>query len=212
MGPGSFDPGSVIAPDNRYRALLRFNGAGVFRPRKFSKARSKPRGASVLQWGRGLSTPEVIESLSVAIEKSPLQWGRGLSTPEVSRSITWPTITNRRFNGAGVFRPRKSSIRARVAPFAARFNGAGVFRPRKSAAARPSRPPPGGFNGAGVFRPRKFAACVCVPPRSAALQWGRGLSTPEVARYDRRGDDAQRLQWGRGLSTPEVSGKCLHSG
>ena len=37
-----------------------------------------------------------------------------------------------------------------------------------------------GFNGAGVFRPRKWllpAALLDAPER---LQWGRGLSTPEM--------------------------------
>ena len=41
-----------------------------------------------------------------------LQWGRGLSTPEIK---TWKTTStlSPTFNGAGVFRPRKCGLRRR---------------------------------------------------------------------------------------------------
>ena len=36
------------------------------------------------------------------------------------------------------------------------------------------------------------------------LQWGRGLSTPEVRLFRGKKRKKKMLQWGRGLSTPEV--------
>ena len=82
MGPGSFDPGNMTITTDCYTTI-------------------------VLQWGRGLSTPEM--------RKPP--------TP----MRCWP----RCFNGAGVFRPRKSAARCNLLGQDAGFNGAGVFRPRK---------------------------------------------------------------------------------
>ena len=61
MGPGSFDPGNVA-------------------DRLLAEA-----GISALQWGRGLSTPEMNPDLPPLPEKPS-------------------------FNGAGVFRPRKSAL------------------------------------------------------------------------------------------------------
>ncbi len=63
MGPGSFDPGSFI-----------------INPRKTD--------VIALQWGRGLSTPEVYVGVADEYVDNTLQWGRGLSTPEVTRSAT----------------------------------------------------------------------------------------------------------------------------
>ena len=37
-----------------------------------------------------------------------------------------------------------------------------------------------------------------------ALQWGRGLKTPEMAASLRARTTAAGLQWGRGLKTPEI--------
>ncbi len=140
------------------------------------------------------------------------------------------------FNGAGVFRPRKSTGLRERRTHTAGFNGAGVFRPRKclpfaSAVTTLSR-----FNGAGVFRPRKCFALFRQPQRRCTLQWGRGLSTPEVpdpapppkapercfngagvfrprkcSRFCRTTISALPLQWGRGLSTPEVPAGVLFS-
>ena len=61
---------------------------------------------SWLQWGRGLSTPEVTTSPRFFRNSKALQWGRGLSTPEVLRGRQLVARFTG-FNGAGVFRPRK---------------------------------------------------------------------------------------------------------
>ena len=39
-----------------------------------------------LQWGRGLSTPEINMRIICTWDAIALQWGRGLSTPEMTRS------------------------------------------------------------------------------------------------------------------------------
>ena len=61
-----------------------FNGAGVFRPRKCRKPTTTRADLQKLQWGRGLSTPEVLGRLYGMNILRTLQWGRGLSTPEVT--------------------------------------------------------------------------------------------------------------------------------
>ncbi len=106
MGPGSFDPGNARSSFRRRTDRPSFNGAGVFRPRKFAQMAKEDLLADALQWGRGLSTPEIACLWKSSLESIELQWGRGLSTPEM---YTWrrQETRNRRFNGAGVFRPRK---------------------------------------------------------------------------------------------------------
>ena len=62
-----------------------------------------------------------------------------------------------------------------------------------------------GFNGAAVFQPRKSvvgaAARESIP---GPLQWGRGLSTAEMASSNKLTIGPIQLQWGRGLSTAEI--------
>ena len=252
MGPGSFDPGNSSA------------------------AKSRQRKTCSLQWGRGLSTPE-IRSGKKSRHYAGCFNGAGVFRPRKWREITRPKRASGGFNGAGVFRPRKSQAQPCRAPTSICFNGAGVFRPRKlhicgfaramkAASMGPGSFDPGkpaaaqriadaalGFNGAGVFRPRKswsttrswgcrtsFNGAGVFRPRKMiemptliamdTLQWGRGLSTPENDRQERRiavtptasmgpgsfdpgnrwlGASPRRycpLQWGRGLSTPETGG------
>ncbi len=230
MGPGSFDPGNRTGGRPSRWPSTRFNGAGVFRPRKsgdkavknYAKEASMGPGSfdpgnivcfgecsvmQLLQWGRGLSTPEMWPLQRITTATSPLQWGRGLSTPEMRLLLPMPGITLPRFNGAGVFRPRKCGQRRPRRSGRRRFNGAGVFRPRKWVDPRHSRrlalasmgpgsfdpgnmrlrsrssAPRSSFNGAGVFRPRKCDAAKAVLDARRGLQWGRGLSTPEMARF-----------------------------
>ncbi len=156
MGPGSFDPGNDWIAMQQQKQAAGFNGAGVFRPRK-------------------CLTPCPIRS-----NTSSLQWGRGLSTPEICIAPFRGVQAVAGFNGAGVFRPRKSGAVVRAAARRSRFNGAGVFRPRKSK--QPDGP----------------------PAKTKRLQWGRGLSTPEMPSSGANRKAQSPLQWGRGLSTPEM--------
>ena len=82
--------------------------------------------------------------------------------------------------GPGSFDPGNSETLPHGRLACHRFNGAGVFRPRKSAAQRRAAGPDYGFNGAGVFRPRKSPRIEANFPDLFGLQWGRGLSTPEM--------------------------------
>ena len=230
MGPGSFDPGS--SQRNRTRSLQpsTFNGAGVFRPRKsvqylaleqgngpsmgpgsfdprkYGSQPAKDQARWPLQWGRGLSTPEVWGGGRPPVRRRGPSMGPGSFDPGSSHVDTFDGRRPNAFNGAGVFRPRKFVVRRlRLGRGAGPSMGAGVFRPRKfraparpaSRLPRPSMGPgsfdPGSaglaervhvaraaFNGAGVFRPRKCRANGELIAFSGTLQWGRGLSTPEV--------------------------------
>ena len=204
MGPGSFDPGSMDVRDRMFEYWIASMGPGSFDPGSHRRG-SSSIAACMLQWGRGLSTPEVgaadshrhprgvasmgpgsfdpgssITSVRLNLPAS-LQWGRGLSTPEV-REFGMLLRKVPGFNGAGVFRPRKCRIVRQIWRIESALQwGRGLSTPEVA-------PPP-----------RASAS----PPR---LQWGRGLSTPEVHRHRLRPLHALELQWGRGLSTPEVSG------
>ena len=92
MGPGSFDPGNVEAHALPLRPCPRFNGAGVFRPRKFARRCIKRGLPLVLQWGRGLSTPEMLSLRTTLRSCRRLQWGRGLSTPEMFNAVRVLTV------------------------------------------------------------------------------------------------------------------------
>ena len=60
------------------------------------------------------------------------------------------------------------------------------------------------FNGAGVLRPRKLPRWIRTLLRCSALQWGRGLKTPEMPQLKPMKPTCWGLQWGRGLKTPEI--------
>ena len=131
MGPGSFDPGSDRRSGRRECPRRRFNGAGVFRPRKY------------------------------------------LPLPLLDRKDDASM-------GPGSFDPGSAGDRGVLGRCVSRFNGAGVFRPRKSDRLRNRNLRLDSFNGAGVFRPRKCRGRCLAWATPARLQWGRGLSTPEV--------------------------------
>ena len=153
MGPGSFDPGSHALTTPHQSACRASMGPGSFDP-------GSPRRCFLLrhfrglQWGRGLSTPEVIGDAEGNGIGSGLQWGRGLSTPEVINPRYWSSLAGVLQWGRGLSTPEvleASHCRRR----SRRFNGAGVFRPRKS-----------------IHKTKR--------EEEQRLQWGRGLSTPEV--------------------------------
>ena len=131
MGPGSFDPGSAPAVRNFRADAVASMGPGSFDPGSLPDLDLRPWPQAPLQWGRGLSTPEVMECGSF-----------------------WRPTSG--FNGAGVFRPRKSTVRS--------------TRRRSFLASM----------GPGSFDPGSDKAVILVDSALLVLQWGRGLSTPEV--------------------------------
>ncbi len=146
-----------------------FNGAGVFRPRKCPTSRTITHAGMPRRFnGAGVFRPRKCGRSDV---RAGLQWGRGLSTPEIRDPGRDGESPIRRFNGAGVFRPRKC-----VPAIAASrcFNGA---RPRASMG-------PGSFDPGNGRRIRRFLASMgpgSFDPGNRSLQWGRGLSTPEIS-------------------------------
>ena len=179
MGPGSFDPGSTTARQADRGENRRFNGAGVFRPRKSSFCLLLDGLGLVASMGPGSFDPGSEAVRWRLRPKPPLQWGRGLSTPEVPLPASKSTDSFSGFNGAGVFRPRKWCRNLQSGVFGNASMGPGSFDP-----------------GSGILAHKNA--------QEKRLQWGRGLSTPEVIPRRVKIESQKLLQWGRGLSTPEV--------
>ena len=81
MGPGSFDPGNALMSAPASSASL------------------------MLQWGRGLSTPEMACAPLPPVRSDTLQWGRGLSTPEMRRAAHQLAVDSAASMGPGSFDP-----------------------------------------------------------------------------------------------------------
>ena len=80
----------------------------------------------VLQWGRGLLTPEIAWHYPFGRSMSELQWGRGLLTPEIH---IWRSGISAKVLlqwGRGLLTPEIDSL-DEITAFANSFNGAGVF-------------------------------------------------------------------------------------
>ncbi len=87
MGPRSSDRGN---PDLDYRnaAFPRtFNGAAIFRPRKYVELHSLTPEQVDLQWGRDLPTAEIGEPGLSPNLTFRLQWGRDLPTAEIQSAF-----------------------------------------------------------------------------------------------------------------------------
>ena len=83
MGPRSLNRGDVLDLSVvMNRTMLRFNGAAVSQPRRRCSSSTTAATASLLQWGRGLSTAETafssarLTSISVA-SMGPRSLNRG---------------------------------------------------------------------------------------------------------------------------------------
>src|SRR5256885_271134 len=108
MGPQSFDCGSQpLGPRAvAHEGMLQW-GRSLSTAEVLARSSARFRTTDSLQWGRRLSTAEVT---LVELGESRfflLQWGRSLSTAEV-HPFRRPTAPEGRFNGAAVFRLRKS--------------------------------------------------------------------------------------------------------
>ena len=155
MGPGSFDPGNIVSYETQKQEKPLQWGRGLSTPEICPDFRFRQR-LRFLQWGRGLSTPEIRIASAGCPATIRLQWGRGLSTPEIRRRRFKFQRLRRPSMGPGSFDPGNELPPARIATGLPTFNGAGVFRPRKSTYSRP------------------------YGKSTEILQWGRGLSTPEI--------------------------------
>jgi len=107
MGPRSFNRGNPVPAKGKAGAMRSFNGAAVFQPRKLRGESYIVHRCQGLQWGRGLSTAEIIDARDNPAPRAALQWGRGLSTAEIPQGPRRRPDALPRFNGAAVFQPRK---------------------------------------------------------------------------------------------------------
>ena len=150
MGPGSFDPGNKVEE-------------------------MTPPKLTVLQWGRGLLTPEMGSRRSGQFSIDQLQWGRGLLTPEIRiiglhflflllasmgpgsfdpgniDSLSRSTQHKRASMGPGSFDPGNSADSDSKPQKQPASMGPGSFDPGNRCASRRPIAPPSRFNGAGVF-------------------------------------------------------------
>ena len=184
MGPRSFNRGNLSR--HRLRVCNAATRTASMGPRSFNRGNNAVPGgpdpaATMLQWGRGLSTAETSSGHRWAMSPinrfngaavfqprkpcriksrrhelraasmGPRSFNRGNTT----HGVKWQCPTNC-FNGAAVFQPRKRSNSAHVRSTGPCFNGAAVFQPRKPEAGVPLASNSGSsFNGAAVFQPRK---------------------------------------------------------
>ena len=203
MGPGSFDPGSARTPKRRRQACQASMGPGSFDP------------------GSGLILVDRRRVRAASM-------GPGSFDPGSRNGRPFFGIEVEGFNGAGVFRPRKSPLPRLSLPVAEPASmGPGSFDPGSGGKVTIARPGLRASMGPGSFDPGSWWWDRLVEPRAPAsmgpgsfdpgsvsdlvgvnrhhgLQWGRGLSTPEVEVENEAPPEVFGLQWGRGLSTPEV--------
>ena len=207
----------------------RFNGAGVFRPRKSNASSTSLVMVIVLQWGRGLSTPEILQAARMLRIMRLLQWGRGLSTPEIAvrylaraaravlqwgRGLSTPEIfvsaceLNRALRasmGPGSFDPGNSLPEGEVDTKTVQLQwGRGLSTPEIGFTDTFSRQSPCASMGPGSFDPgnlKMLNGTAASPPASM----GPGSFDPgnALAAY-LQAHGLEVLQWGRGLSTPEM--------
>ena len=84
MGPHSFKCGSWASGEQKQWNNFCFNGAALFQVRKFLDFLFYVLDIFVLQWGRTLSSAEVLVLRLARCPPAMLQWGRTLSSAEVA--------------------------------------------------------------------------------------------------------------------------------
>ena len=186
--------------------ILSFNGAGVFRPRKCRKGNSYPVRSQASMGPGSFDPGSGVAPRTGGTEPTMLQWGRGLSTPEVLYLTACQVISWCASMGPGSFDPGSNVL---IVPPAleniALQWGRGLSTPEVCQAQRLEKDRTSLQWGRGLSTPEVLAGSAVIRD-PAPLQWGRGLSTPEVRFQVLDTLVSQRLQWGRGLSTPEVLG------
>ena len=116
MGPGSFDPGSYRRPNQRSGGRPASMGPGSFDPGSLKVAVQTPaQGAASM--GPGSFDPGSAGKLKeINLPKVTLQWGRGLSTPEVACAVTILFSKSLRRGCERRLARRASSLRTSIAP------------------------------------------------------------------------------------------------
>ena len=191
-GAAVFQPRKCRCRACRWPAIVRFNGAAVFQPRKWSSAIRDARRTCRLQWGRGLSTAEIGR---VCTSRRPLatwlQWGRGLSTAEMTAADCRREPCRHRLQwGRGL---STAEIR-------------GTARIDRSAGVAASM-------GPRSFNRGNADGCSLDRSSTRASMGPRSFNRGNARRFGRR-DRCRQLQWGRGLSTAEMArlaNRCQHS-
>ena len=85
----------------------------------------------MLQWGRGLSTPEITGAISLIAQSGHASMGPGSFDPGNEAHNSGLCDKTDASMGPGSFDPGNPALASRPSCASACFNGAGVFRPRK---------------------------------------------------------------------------------
>ena len=208
MGPGSFDPGSCGRHARSSQDRQASMGPGSFDPGSVFVKAFPAVGPPPLQWGRGLSTPEVRRSAPRRGALRLLQWGRGLSTPEVRGFGQQLTIYRKLQWGRGLSTPEVREAAAALEHGDIASMGPGSFDPGSDSLALELLDLGAASMGPGSFDPGSYAGSFW-PAAPNSLQWGRGLSTPEVPLAERHGQRIVGFN-GAGVFRPRKS-KREHS-
>ena len=204
MGPRSFNRGNGPPSSLMDCERICFNGAAVFQPRKYAMYGPAFIGETRLQWGRGLSTAEMIVSSGNKVRPwnasmGPRSFNRGNLPGGVAASLAGlasmgPRSFNRGNQQRAIEADPKNRLQwgrglstAEIRPLRAgndathaasmgprSFNRGNLHRKQTLDAVEI------GFNGAAVFQPRKWQGARPSAGSGDELQWGHGLSTAEI--------------------------------
>src|ERR1039458_1003043 len=207
-------------------ALSCFNGAGMFLSRKYCTGGVTAHGVRA-SMGPGCFYPGNSPSMPSAASASMLQWGRDVSIPEMRRAGGRSALGQRASMGPGCFYPGNTENKfdpyldlrlqwgrdvsipeiCRANPQGrkpARFNGAGMFLSRKCRLKDDVLRTRQASMGPGCFYPGNQSGRENRKSAST-LQWGRDVSIPEISQGLASTARSPPLQWGRDVSIPEIA-------
>ncbi len=157
MGPGSFDPGNDFGGGHWSCSRKASMGPGSFDPGN-ERHRTRRMGRLRLQWGRGLSTPEIRQTRTHCLEYPSASMGPGSFDPGNAIASATSMTFFAASMGPGSFDPGNANGEKHIAPYCGLQWGRGLSTPEIGRDGRSGNQPQG-FNGAGVFRPRKCDKC-----------------------------------------------------
>ena len=134
-----------------------------------------------------------------------LQWGRGLTSAEITESLVFwhnavfASMGPRTYIRGNSGRKRRLPIVIEELQWGRGLTSAEICR-RYSAASSTFL----GFNGAADLHPRKYPVLRTSRTDTRLLQWGRGLTSAEITVNDHWLVFHMLLQWGRGLTSAEI--------
>ena len=165
----------------RHASWQCFNGAAVCRARKCTLSVPAPLPRVELQWGRALSSAEIVGSTVASSRMKLLQWGRALRARKCGPRRDSPRLHG--FNGAALF--DRGNAQAHVAMREVMLQWGRALRSRKSAACRIYDRSSTCFNGAAVSERGNVQLTPARRRRATVLQWGRAFD---------RGNDRDSVQ------------------